>query len=84
MPFGRRPTATSTRSKTSEKLPFGPSIVTSSPVSSAFTAVTFDFRWIASYCFSIRLKSGLTMSASAPGMIWSMNSTMVIFAPIAS
>ena len=48
LPFGRRPTATSTRSKTSVKAPFGPSIATSSPVSSAFTPVTLALRWIAS------------------------------------
>jgi hypothetical protein len=44
--------------------------------------VRFDFRdlalrWMASYCFAMRFISGVTMSLSAPGMIWSMSSTTV-------
>ena len=36
-----------------------------------------------SYFFWIRFISGVTMSLSAPGMIWSISSTMVTFEPSA-
>ena len=60
-----------------------PSNETFSPSGVASTAVTLALRWIASYCLLIRFISGVTMSLSAPGMIWSISSTMVTFAPSA-
>ena len=52
-----------------------------SPSGPASILVTFVFRWIAAYCLLIRFISGITMSRSAPGMIWSTSSTIVTFVP---
>ena len=64
--------------------PLSSSKVTVRPSSPAVTAVTLVFSRIFSYRPSMRLCRGLTMSLSAPGMIWSINSTTVTLDPRAS
>ena len=71
------------RSKVSVSGALPPSKWATSPSSVASTLVTLVFRWMFSYFFWIRFISGVTMSLSAPGMIWSISSTMVTFDPSA-
>ena len=69
------------RSKVSVAGALPPSKLTTRPSGFASTLVTLALRKMFSYCLAIRLCSGVTMSLSAPGMIWSISSTMVTFAP---
>ena len=88
LPFGARPTATSTRSQVPDSSAGVPPSVADSkltvmPFFSAFTPAALVFRCTSMPCFFSRSASGLTRSVSAPGISWSMNSTTVTLAPSA-
>ena len=79
--FGRRPTATSTRSNACSV--FWPSFskATAIPPPASRIPATLVWRWIASKIFSTRAASSLTRSRSAPGSSPSVNSTTVTRLP---
>ena len=81
MPLGRRPTATSTLSKTADSGALPPSNDTVSPSGPASTLVTLVLTQMFSYRLLTHRVSGLTRSASAPGMSWSSSSTTLTFEP---